>query len=349
MKFRKAKLAIHEERDLRKGLRQRALSFGIDFLDDAMIGIMPSDLILIGAPAGVGKTQFCCNLAYHNVSKGKRVHYIALEAEQYEIERRIKFQMVADLFFSDPNRPKIDSKISYDKWYVGDFYESLASYDISAAEKFEREYENLFIGYKENDFGLEQLIEKVMTVSNESDLLIVDHVHYFDFEEENENRAMKEIAKTARMLALEKKIPIVLVAHLRKRDRGNKQIVAGMEEFHGTSDLYKIATKVVTFSPGPKIKDDKFVDHYHTYFRIPKNRINGSVTRYIASVPYSIRGSKYEQEYRISNADAEKFQDIGYEHYPEWARGFAYASRDTHESNPRQSTSPKREIWKGYT
>ena len=348
MKFRKASLGIHEERFFRKGLRERLLSFGIDFLDDAMIGIMPSDLILIGAPAGVGKTHFCCNLAYQNVSLGKRVHYIALEAEQYEIERRIKFQIFADLFFKDPNRPKLESKISYDKWYVGDFYESLAAYDILAAEKFEKDYENLFILYKQDDFGLDQLIEKVMTVSHETDLIIVDHVHYFDFEDDNENRAMKEIAKTARMLALEKQIPIVLVAHLRKKDRNNKQLVAGMEEFHGTSDLYKIATKVVTFSPGPKINSDSLEDHYHTFFRIPKNRINGSVTRYIASVPFSVKGNKYESEYRISKADGDKFQDIGYEHYPTWARKIVGTSGDNVTSITRQSTSPQREIWKGY-
>ena len=62
------------------------LSFGVKFLDDAMIGIYPSDLVLFGAPTGAGKTQFCVNCIMANVNRGKKVHMIALEAEKAEIE-----------------------------------------------------------------------------------------------------------------------------------------------------------------------------------------------------------------------------------------------------------------------
>lgn len=350
MKFQNANLNFRSEREGRKGLRAKALTFGINFLDDALIGIMPTDLILLGAPAGVGKTQFCCNIALANVAKGKRVHYIALEAEELEIERRIKYQMVAEKYFSYPKeiRDELNDRIAYDKWYAGDFYDGLADYDEFASSEFNEKYKSLNIMYKEKDFGINELIEKVLLVSQETDLIIVDHVHYFDFDDDNENKAMKEIAKTARMLALEQKIPIILVAHLRKRDRNNKQLVASMEEFHGSSDLYKIATKVVTFAPGPVIAMGKYQGCLHTFFRIPKNRLNGSVTRYIASVPFNLKGNCYEKEYRLSSSDVTEFSPMGDQHYPGWARGYERASGVDLGSLNRAPTTSERQVFKGY-
>ena len=43
--------------------RHNKLSFGVKFLDAALGGILPDDLVLIGAPSGVGKTGFVTNLA----------------------------------------------------------------------------------------------------------------------------------------------------------------------------------------------------------------------------------------------------------------------------------------------
>ena len=57
----------------RKNLRDGILSFGVQFLDDAMLGILKNDLILVGAASGGGKTQFCCNVALANVAKVKEL------------------------------------------------------------------------------------------------------------------------------------------------------------------------------------------------------------------------------------------------------------------------------------
>lgn len=317
--FRGVSQSSFDEMDTRKGLRSELLSFGIKFLDDATLGIWPSDLILIGAPAGVGKTQFCCNLALANIERGKRVHYIALEAETYEIEQRIKFQLFSKAFFENTEREFIP--IDYAGFLAGDYlpggkYEELAKLENIIAKEFAEKYQKFFLFYKDKNFGTGDLVENILNISQETDLIIVDHVHYFDFEDDNENRSMREIAKTARTLALEERKPIVLVAHLRKKNNSNNDLVAGMEEFHGTSDLYKIATKVVTFAPGGPIGNKMFA----TYFRIPKNRINGSVTRYMAQVPFNLKGNNYEPEYKIAPADCIQFEELAHGSLPDWAR-----------------------------
>ncbi len=316
-----------EEVSQRKTLRNGLLSFGIKYLDDAMIGILKNDLILIGAGSGGGKTQTCCNIARANVEKGKKVHYIALEAEYLEIERRIKYQLFAKHFFNDPNRPQIH--ISFQNWMLGDFIESCAVYEAQAAQEFIAKYSTLFTFYKSDKFDVNDLITTVMECAEETDLIILDHVHYMDYDDNNENRAVKEIAKTARMLALEMGKPIILVSHVRKTDKNSTSFAPGLEEFHGSSDLYKIATKAITIGPGAIHADGKI----ETYIRIVKNRFEGSVTRYIGKCFYGSKDGSYKKEYQIGDAYQSRdtgFTQLDYRVYPAW--GEYYSSQSS--SNP---------------
>lgn len=318
--FRRASESALAEYDARVAGRSEALSFGVEFLDDALRGICHDDLILLGAPSGVGKTQLCCNIALANLENGKRVHYIALEASQYEIDRRLKYPLVAERYFADPHRPRLPAKLNYPDWLLGRFVDELRDYELSAAAFFEKAYRGLFVHYKGDKFGVHELTDAVISSADKTDLIIIDHVHYFDFDDDNENRAMKTIAKTVRTLAIEEQKPIVVVAHLRKRDRQNESLCADMEEFHGSSDLFKIATKVVTFSPGRATSEGT----YETFFRVPKNRIDGGVTRFLAREFFSPQRGGYDRgKYQIGWAEQRRsqgFESIDYSLWPEWSR-----------------------------
>lgn len=325
------------ERAARELTKGKAMRFGVEFLDDALRGIYPDDLILLGAPSGIGKTQLCCNIAYANIEDGKRVHYIALEASEYEIERRLKFPLVFERFMSDPNRPKLQRRLNYPDWLMGAFTAELKDYEQSAAEFFETAFRDLHVYYKQDNFGVSELIQSVMHASGQTDLIIIDHVHYFDFDDDNENRAIREIAKTVRSLALEEQIPIILVAHLRKRDKQNEDMCAGLEEFHGSSDLYKIATKVITIAPGGP---DQF-GNFRTFFRIPKNRIDGGVTRFLGLEFFNPKKGAYELgKYQIGWADLKRKEGFGAidgTYRPDWARteGTLVPLRRDHRHVPR--------------
>jgi len=312
----------------RRNLRSRLMEFGIGILDDALRGILPDDLILIGAQSGLGKTQICCNIAMANMENGKRVHFIALEAGEFEITRRLKYPLVMERFYADDDRPSL-GKIDFTNWMLGDYLNEMEAHEQSAAEFFEKAYGNLFMFHKADKFGLAELIESVCFGAKDSDLIIIDHVHYFDLEDDNENRALKEIAKTVRSLALEEQKPIILIAHLRKKDRGNKELCPGMEEFHGSSDLYKIATRVITLSPGRPLPDGA---GYETYFRIPKNRFDGGVSRFVYQTVFNPRKGSYEKEYKFCWAGSEKFEEIiDKSILPSWAKDFG--RRQTEENS----------------
>lgn len=303
--------------------RENLLKFGIDYLDDAMLGIMPNDLILIGAGSGSGKTQTCCNIAAANIANGKRVHYIALEAELYEIERRIKYNFFSKYFFMDAMRPNIN--INFQSWMMGDFWETCKFYEAQASKEFEEKYKSLFIFYKQGKFDIKDMIFTVTTCADETDLIIIDHVHYFDYDDNNENNSIKDIAKTARTLTLEQGKPMILVSHLRKRDRFADELCPGLEEFHGSSDLYKIATKAITIGPGGPSGQGEF----DTYFRVVKNRFDGGVTRFIGRSTYLQKEGRYAKGYEIGAANQKRdsgFTAIDRHLQPEWCINSSRAS-----------------------
>lgn len=320
MQFQAASERARGELNRRLDAKSKLLRFGLKFLDDAMLGIRTTDLVLIGAPSGVGKTQLCCQIALANLEDGKTVHYIALEAEEDEIERRMKYQIFATAFYGLPSEMRRGTDISYDNWVNGAYVDEWKEIEDYASKTIESGYSRLFTYYKTGDFGVPQMIELIVSNAKDTDLFIIDHVHYFDFDDDNENRAIKEIAKTARTLALEEQKPIILVSHLRKRDKGNSELVAGLDEFHGSSDLAKIATKVVTLAPGSVTSSGM----YETFFRTPKNRTQGSVTRYAGRVLYDSRTTLYGKTYKVGLAGLTRtggFEELAHAHYPQWAYG----------------------------
>lgn len=333
-----------KEIESRRGSRGRLMPLGISFLDDALIGVGPGDLVLLGAPSGIGKTELCCMIAKAALEAGRRVHFIPLEADRYEIEQRLKYKIVARKYFDSSPRPRIDGRLDFDRWRMGDFLDSLANIEVEAMGEFEERYQNLFLYEKADKFGVSELIEAVVGEAEKTDLFLIDHAHYFDFEDDNENRAMKTLAKTVRRLALDEQRPIVLVAHLRKRDRHNQELVANLDEFHGSSDLAKIATRVVTLAQG-SITDK---GNYETFFRVPKNRFNGGSKFYIARMVFNPQKGTYETDYRLGPASLtrddirEGFPDIPSETAPQWARSMvAPAMVSSHYPTPSRNRADK--------
>lgn len=316
-----------EEVKGRIGADKNLLTFGVKYLDDAMKGILSHDLVLLGASSGVGKTAFCCNLARANLELGKRVHFFALEAEQYEIERRIKFGIFMRQLFSLPVHERGIFNVNYQDWYLGRFWENGKMLEAMADHEFRTKYKGLYTFYKENNFDVNDLIVNVTQIAPVTDLIILDHVHYFDYDGDKESIAIKEIAKAARMLALENGKPIILISHLRKRDRFSTDICPGLEEFHGSSDLYKIATKAITLAPGGEVDDGRF----ETFIRIVKNRLDGGVTRYMGKTIYNFSGGYYENIYEIghsSQSSDKGFVSLDRHKYPKWSNPTRFSGSD---------------------
>ncbi len=322
-----------ESSKIEKGNRPRkaeVLQLGVHFIDDAVIGFIPDDFVLIGAYSGMGKTQLCCNIAQANPSK--RVHIFALEAGEFEIERRLKYNIIKRMYYADLTRPTIKD-FRYRRWLLGEFDEDLKCYERDAQEEYEFNYRNLHVMYKKNSFDVADLTRSVLEISDHTDMIVIDHAHYFDFGNESDNTALKEIAKTCRTLALEMRKPVVLAAHLRKKDRTNTELIPGIDEFHGSSDLSKIATLVITMSQGSVTADKCF----ETFFRVAKDRHGGEIIRYVGQEVFNPKIGSYEKgRYKVGwVADQERgepFKELDREHYPEWGREWGFVPEPVQQS-----------------
>lgn len=335
-KFEEAGSRAEKEEVQRLEQSKRLLKYGIAFFDDSLGGISPNDLILIGAKAGAGKTQTVTDIALTNAEEHavrnpnpKRVAFFALEAEEHEIERRIKYQLLFKQFVASaksPVDPVVLGRINYANWRLGKIEEYLGKYNQQVNDHMKKWLKNLRTFYRTNgDFGVDELEKAIVKVAKDSDLIIVDHLHYIDVDGDNENREYKRIVKKLRDLVLGFSKPIIVVAHLRKTFGRNAPLVPQLEDFHGSSDIGKIATTAIILGPAKGHVtpiDPHLKSTWPTFMRISKCRLDGSRLYYVGVGYYDARTGRYRDNYSIghlAHGDTEWYM-IDPESRPEFSR-----------------------------
>ncbi len=297
-------VTLHEEltgeKEDRLANAKGALTFGNAFLDDALIGLFKNDLMVIAGRSGQGKSELAIHISLANALAGKRVYHLALEAEKKEIPRRMLFKQMAREFYAANMYPQI--RPNYLQWYAGRQEDLLAPYYQKAADSL-KAYDNLKIFYRGSEFGMKEIKTIFASIKGQADLLCLDHLHYVDASDENENRAYKEIVKDIRDLALLHNIPVILVAHVRKRDQRNPNPLPDLEDIHGSSDIFKIATKAVIIAPA---RDQTVVAgtkayRFPTYVRLAKCRLDGSLQWFCGLTTFDMSKGEYDPSYVVGN------------------------------------------------
>lgn len=316
---------------------KRVCEYGIPFLDDATNGIRPTDLIVVAGKTGVGKTQLATLIAFHNAKKGKKVFLFALEAEQYEIVRRIKYQIVAKLFFERKEKyPGV--YINYCDFTYGKLPE-LRDLELEACELFEMQTENIRIHTPTSaEFGKEELSTLYEAWSDAADLIILDHIHYLtQGERESEYDHIKKTMCTLRNAVNRKEVPIIAFSHLRKENKRDAGLVPALEELHGSSEISKQANLVVGFSPVyelPKKDNPKEVFETPagaTLCKIIKARAaHDGCDRYAAYMPFDMETRTYKETYvpyRI-NKHLDNLTTVPIQDFERWMVGQAREAKN---------------------
>lgn len=292
------------------------LSFGVKFLDDALGGISRRDLILVGAKTGAGKTQLALNVSIANCKAGRRVHYFALEAEEREMERRMKFQILAGAYYRHAVSPQ---RIRFIDWYNGRLDDLLGLFEERADREVAELLKNFNTYYRVDTFTGTDFSRQLEAIREETDLVVLDHFHYVDSDDENENRGHKQLVKQIRDCALRADRPVIVVGHVRKSDPRHAPLIPTEEAFHGSSDIVKIATKAIMIAPD-YTTDTGDASRWATYMQIVKCRQDSSLTRYAARLTYDTRIDAYDPVYSLGRlTDAGKtFEPIASYSAPSW-------------------------------
>jgi KaiC/GvpD/RAD55 family RecA-like ATPase len=320
------------EFDRRIEQTKNKISFGISYLDAGLSGIMPNDLVLVGAKTGAGKSELVTGIAHSAIQQMKRVYQFSLEAEEGETTSRLKYRLLANKFYSDSrfSTTRQLRKLNYVDWYEGGFNDVLGELEKEITQEMQFVYENYFVRYKtEKDFTADQLVKEIEEVKHDADLIIVDHFHYLDFDSENENMSMTKAAATIRQTSLTIGVPIILVAHVRKAERKGAALVPDIEDFHGTSNLAKICTKAIMIGPA---YDQELSDPtlYGTYMKISKMRRDNSRSRFTALVVFDVKTNAYQPQFQIGRLvkEGQSFAMIKeLDKQPHWAKGAAIVTK----------------------
>lgn len=288
----------YEQFRLRRELKAaRQIPFSIRFLKDAFISIMPNDLILIGAKTGAGKTQIGTALALDAAKHCTSVHYFALEADKEEIEDRLVYSELATIFFKEKWNVRFPwVQMRYSTFHSANLPKELAPLEKQAFTNVKNKTSGLNTIYKDKFYTVDDFVRDFQGVKDESRLVIIDHLHFFDLgKNEKEYEGLRRAIKTIRAAAMDHDVPIILLAQLRKGESKSAGLPS-IDDFHGHSDIVRTATSVLLLSRAPQTERSKVP----TYVQIAKARHAGDTVGYAGVLNYDLETGSYEREYQIA-------------------------------------------------
>lgn len=280
---------------------RKLIPFGVKILDDVFGGILPSDVVLVGARTGAGKTHLVTHIAENANSLGKNVYMFALEAERLEVELRATFKEMVRINATLDGDNRVYN-LDYKLWRINSSRYGLRGETLRkhAIEALRTRGASFNVYYRDKSFTIKDFTRAAMDVHQKSDLIITDHIHYFDLFSDNENKEIGGAIKKMRDIAQLTDVPNILVAHLRKEQQGAEaKLIPSIHDFHGSSDLSKICTKAIILAPGgmERSPDGQIISK--TLIHCNKFRIEGNVEKYIFVARFNVNDKEYDDDYSI--------------------------------------------------
>ena len=270
--------------------------YGVPYLDRELLGMSKSDLVLIGARSGAGKSSLA-KIIYQANDKTKTALF-SLENYDGDLEM--------SLLRKEYNK-RTNSIYTARQWQMGPV--NLNENELGAAlGKIQKDMDGAFIfGRKPpveygDSWTVESLTKMIIWCAQHGiELIIIDHLDYLDRDnpDESDNSHVTELMKSIRE-AQELGAAVVAFSHLRKpAGRSDEVVIPNENEFIGSSNKVKQATQVIMFAPA---NDGDSKDGYGTWCRICKNR-NGGITGNVAKLTYMPSTESYKPGYDLYAAN----------------------------------------------
>lgn len=285
--------------------------FGIKYLDDELNGICKSDLILIGARSGAGKSTIANLIAKINGQNGKKVTLISLE--NFEGETYAK-----EVFYEFKKLSK-NYGLTFRKFKQNDFEKKINTDTLleQAEKKVQKIFDNITEINRTQNYTIEELKKDFIKAVGQSDtdLIILDHIDYLDKPNDSlsDNEHISMIMREVRTAQSIFKIPVIIISHLRKPANTKIDIkVPSMDEFIGSSNKVKEATAVILLAPDDVTNTITQSTTKTTWCCYRKFRDDG-IKNQAARIYFDTRTGKYDENYELYSINyvGDKVEKIG--------------------------------------
>jgi len=209
------------------------LPTGFDALDSRLIGLFKSELIILAARPGCGKTALALNIAV-NVSKEHNVLFFSLEMSTYQIGLRI--------LSSDA---KVDSDLIRRR--------KLTEEDRKKLHRSMTKLNQLHLTFNESD-SLNEIISKIRKYSQTKNLemVVIDYLQLINVTSQNQRYIqVGEISRRLKGLSRELNIPILCLAQL---NRAAELQVPKLSDLRESGDIEQDADVVIFIHKNPEEK-----------------------------------------------------------------------------------------------
>lgn len=227
-----ADLLIELKTDVEKFIdgEKKVINTGILKLDNVLNGILPDDIVVLGAKSGTGKTFISCQVAFNAAKDGHRVLFITNEMGTLDILKR----MIA----TQLNMP--EKEIYQDPKKFVEFFEF--------AQKQLPLLGNLEIIYQ-TDFDSAIALIKLETFKKPYDIVFIDYLQLFYTPKIKEERdRLVYYCHCLKDFAREYSIPLFVVAQIPKGD-------TNYESFFGSASIRDMASIGLIFLKDTEIEE----------------------------------------------------------------------------------------------
>ncbi len=209
--------------------KYRGIPTGIGLLDSTITGLNRSDLIVLAARPGVGKTSFGLNIARHaSVVSKRRVAFFSLEMSREQLASRLL---------------STEASVEGTKLRSGDLNDDEWTRIIEAGD---------ILGKAELYFGdapgitVPQMKAKVRRLKN-VDLVIVDYLQLMSGGKKTDNRVneISDITRNLKIMAKELDVPVIAMSQLRRPTERSKDHRPGLSELRDSGSIEQDADIVI--------------------------------------------------------------------------------------------------------
>lgn len=211
------------------GVTPDRIKLGFEMLDEAIGGLEPGDVVVIGARPAVGKSALASQIANTFVKEHKRVGYFNLEMKEAQVYER--------------------------------FVSSMAKISLKRLRSGEKPYEDERIRFNKANQVLVNQTDLVITTGSARvsdirnaaknmnyDVIIVDYFQLVKSDGNYRGNRVAEvgaISKAFKELAMELNIPIILLSQLNRASEGRETKEPSMSELRESGDIEQDASVII--------------------------------------------------------------------------------------------------------